>query len=88
MSDNGKEPIIGEQKEEPKEKVIFQAVLKPNNDVQVFLFSEFIPMVTYAQKLLDMIVTSKIVQQQMKSQARQPIITPKHGITDWLRRRR
>ena len=87
MPDNGKEPIIGEQKPQ-EDKVIFQAVLKPNNDVQVFLFSEFIVMVTYAQKLLDMIVTSKIVQQQMKAQAQKPIIPAKHGMMDFIRRRR
>ena len=88
MGDNGKETIIGEQKQS-EDKVIFTAIMKPDNSIQVQLFSDFVPMVCYAQKLLDMIVTGKIAQQQMKAQAQKPIITPpKGGIFNFIRGRR
>ena len=85
MGDNNKEPIIGEDKKE--DKVIFQAVLDKDKNVQVFLFSDFVPIITYAQKLLDMIITGKIVNQQMKAQAKKPIIPVKGGIMNFIRRR-
>ena len=61
--DNGKE-----------RKIIFEAEMLDDKTVKVSLKSNFVPMLTFAAKLLDLEIENMIIQQNMKREGKiQPI---------------
>ena len=63
MSDNNK-----------KRKIIFDAELLDNKTIKVNVYSNFVPMLTFAQKLLDLNIENLIIGQDIQNNVKK--ITP------------
>ena len=68
-------------------KLIFQAEIDDKNNLVVKVFSKYVPMIAYAQKMLDIEVDKIIIDEKIKS-SQSPIIHPAkaHGLINFLRK--
>ena len=84
MSDNGEKL----QQEDQYPKVIFTAELNKDKQVEVKVYSTYLPILAYALKLLETEVDRLFINEKIKNTVQQnKIIKPKHGIMDFVRKR-
>ena len=71
----------------PDRKIIFVAELIDNKNVQIRIFSKYLPILAHAQKLLGIEIDKLYIDERMNGMNEQKI-KPAHSILDFVRRRK